>query len=60
MINKKCEDCKTKVPNFGTPEERKPRWCGVCSKTHPGAVNIRSKNCEDCASKQPSYGMSGS
>jgi hypothetical protein len=57
VVNKRCEDCQKKRPNFGMPGERKARWCHGCSQKHPGAENVVSKRCEDCKNKQPSYGM---
>eukprot|EP01046_Picozoa_sp_COSAG06_P080508 COSAG06_NODE_27785_length_586_cov_1.291581_1_plen_119_part_00 len=57
MVNKRCEDCQKKRPNFGMPEERKARWCHGCSQKHEGAENVVSKRCEECKNKQPSYGM---
>ena len=57
MVNKRCEDCQKKRPNFGMPDERKARWCHACSQKHEGAENVVSKRCEECKNKQPSYGM---
>jgi hypothetical protein len=31
--------------------QRKKRWCGICARAHPGAVDIHSKKCEDCKQK---------
>jgi hypothetical protein len=39
----KCEDCRVTVPSFGLVDEGKRRWCSSCSKTHPGAVDIKNK-----------------
>ena len=36
-----CEGCGTKQAAFGTPTERKKRWCYECGKAH-GAVNATS------------------
>eukprot|EP01046_Picozoa_sp_COSAG06_P073052 COSAG06_NODE_21663_length_749_cov_1.713846_1_plen_59_part_10 len=50
----RCEDCGDLAPSYGTPTERKGRWCAGCGKSH-GAVSL-GKMCEDCGAKQASYG----
>ena len=51
-----CEGCGTKQANFGTPTERKKRWCAACGKAHR-AVNLkRQKMCEGCGTKQAGFG----
>jgi hypothetical protein len=40
IMNKKCEGCGLKAPNFGLPSEGKKRWCFGCAKGHAGAVNV--------------------
>ena len=53
---KMCEKCKDKRAHFGTPTERKNRWCGPCGKAH-GAVNIHAEQmCEGCKEKHASFG----
>ena len=37
---RKCEDCNIKKPFFGLQSERKARWCGGCSKAHPGSLPL--------------------
>ena len=50
-----CEGCGTKQASFGTPTERKARWCGGCGKAHD-AINLTGKMCEGCGAKQASFG----
>jgi hypothetical protein len=57
VVNKKCEGCQLKVPNFGVSAEGKARWCGGCAKGHAGAVDVVSKQCEGCGLKQPNFGL---
>jgi hypothetical protein len=52
---KMCEGCDKKFASFGTPTERKARWCGPCGKAH-GAVLPYAKMCEACGVKHASYG----
>ena len=40
-----CETCGAKHASFGTPAERKKRWCGGCGTAH-GAVNLVGRLCE--------------
>jgi hypothetical protein len=40
-----CEDCEGKRATYAGPESRAMRWCGACSKAHPGA---RYANCKPC------------
>eukprot|EP01043_Picozoa_sp_COSAG02_P118568 COSAG02_NODE_55165_length_292_cov_0.668394_1_plen_77_part_10 len=50
-----CEGCGTKQANFGTPTERKKRWCAACGKAHR-VVNLkRQKMCEGCGTKHASF-----
>ena len=43
--HRKCEDCQTKRPHFGLPDEpKKERWCGVCAKQHAGSVDIGTRS----------------
>ena len=51
-----CEDCHGKQPSYGTPEERKNRWCSPCGKKRGAIRLIQQAMCEDCHGKQPSYG----
>ena len=50
-----CEGCGAKEATFGTPLERKRRWCRGCSKA-PGAINLSVKMCEGCGAKEASFG----
>ena len=50
-----CEGCGAKNANFGTPTERKHRWCGGCGKAH-GAIYLATKMCEGCGAKQAGFG----
>eukprot|EP01044_Picomonas_judraskeda_P024347 COSAG03_NODE_6679_length_1020_cov_11.213898_1_plen_162_part_00 len=50
-----CEGCGAKEAIFGTPLERKRRWCRGCSKA-PGAINLSVKMCEGCGAKQAIFG----
>eukprot|EP01046_Picozoa_sp_COSAG06_P036370 COSAG06_NODE_4003_length_4670_cov_882.870488_2_plen_742_part_00 len=51
-----CEGCGTKQANFGTPTERKKRWCAACGKAHR-VVNLkRQKMCEGCGTKHAGFG----
>eukprot|EP01044_Picomonas_judraskeda_P012842 COSAG03_NODE_1881_length_3396_cov_4.252047_3_plen_224_part_00 len=50
-----CEGCGTKQASFGTPTERKARWCGGCGKAHD-AIHLTGKMCEGCGTKQASFG----
>ena len=34
-----CEGCGVKEATFGTPTERKRRWCGGCGKAHGAMVS---------------------
>ena len=53
-----CEDCHTKDPSFGMPDERKRRWCNTCGKYHPGAILLKKRSlCEDCLEKDKSHGL---
>jgi hypothetical protein len=52
----KCESCDKRA-YYCKPIDEKPRWCGTCSKHHPGAVRPRSKMCEDCSQKMPKWGL---
>ena len=65
ISNQKCEDCikgigegdptNPKAATHGMPStdrnQKKKRWCGICARAHPGAVDIHSKKCEDCKQK---------
>ena len=50
-----CEGFRAKEATFGTPLERKRRWCRGCSKAH-GAINLSVKMCEGCGAKKASFG----
>ena len=50
-----CEGCGAKEAIFGTPSERKRRWCRGCSKA-PGAINLSVKMCEGCGAKEATFG----
>eukprot|EP01046_Picozoa_sp_COSAG06_P046762 COSAG06_NODE_6674_length_2830_cov_6.665324_3_plen_326_part_01 len=51
-----CEACGTKHASYGTPAERKRRWCGRCGKTH-GAICLNAQTmCETCGATWPSCG----
>ena len=51
-----CEGCGAKEATFGTPLERKRRWCRGCGKA-PGAINLLNvKMCEGCGAKAASFG----
>ena len=50
-----CEGCGAKQACFGTPTERKRRWCSGCGKEH-GAVSLGARMCEGCGAKQASFG----
>ena len=50
-----CEGCGAKKASFGTPSERKRRWCSGCSKAH-GAINLNVKMCEGCGAKEANFG----
>jgi ribosomal protein S27E len=51
-----CEGCGAKQANFGTPTERKKRWCGGCGKAHGAISLLVAKMCEGCGAKQASFG----
>jgi hypothetical protein len=57
VVNKKCEDCRLTIPNFGVPAEGKARWCSGCAKAHTGAVDIRHPKCESCGLKEARLGL---
>ena len=40
-----CENCEGKRATYAGPESRAMRWCGACSKAHPGA---RYADCKPC------------
>jgi hypothetical protein len=50
-----CEGCGAKEAIFGTPLERKRRWCSGCGKA-PGAINLNVKMCEGCGAKEAIFG----
>jgi hypothetical protein len=56
VVNKMCEDCKLKQPNFGLVGGKR-QWCSGCAKAHDGAVDVVSKMCEDCKLKHPKFGL---
>ena len=35
-----CEDCKGKVPHYGTEADPRKRWCCTCAEKHGKAVYI--------------------
>jgi hypothetical protein len=59
----RCEDCGAKTASYGTPTERKRRWCAGCGKSH-GAVkrfmklekrlarNLKARNKRAAAKRQ--------
>ena len=59
--NKKCEDCKQKLPSFGVKApagDGKRRWCGACAKSHANLVCLSNHTmCEGCKTKHPSFGV---
>ena len=54
-MTRMCEGCGAKRASFGTPTERKARWCGGCGKAR-GAINLAAKMCEGCGAKQATFG----
>ena len=41
---KMCEGCGAKKASFGTPLERKRRWCSGCGKLAHGAISLLNVN----------------
>jgi len=72
LINQKmCEDCSASRASYGMPQKdgggimrhtkavAASRWCGMCSRAHPGSVCLAGRSlCEDCF-KPASVGVAG-
>ena len=56
LVNKPCEDCKTKSRAWGLPSEGRKRWCAGCGVNHTGAVRVGGKKCKACHGPKPSWG----
>src|SRR6478609_2628761 len=55
LFTKRCETCKILIPTYGM-QKGKPQWCKECSKSHPGAFDVKHDMCEICHETRPCFG----
>jgi hypothetical protein len=55
--DKKCVECKIKIPIYNTPGSKISMYCSDCKRE--GMINVKHKRCAQCKIKQPSYNTPG-